>query len=71
MVLVQMLKVIREQTPTDKVVLVSNYTEALDILGKASGTRRRVWTGAALCVCVYACVYVCVLVQLDKRERGF
>lgn len=34
MVLVQLLKAIRAHEPTDKVVLVSNYTEALDILGK-------------------------------------
>eukprot|EP00967_Tisochrysis_lutea_P051305 scaffold63329_cov17-Tisochrysis_lutea.AAC.1 len=32
----QLLKVIREKEPSDKVVLVSNYTEALDILGKVS-----------------------------------
>lgn len=37
MVLVNLLKVIRAQAPTDKVVLVSNYTEALDILGKVFG----------------------------------
>lgn len=34
MVLVQLLKAIRSHHPTDKVVLVSNYTEALDMLGK-------------------------------------
>jgi hypothetical protein len=34
MVLVQLLKAIRLHAPTDKVVLVSNYTEALDLLGQ-------------------------------------
>jgi hypothetical protein len=34
MVLEQLLKCIREQEPSDKVVLVSNYTQALDLLQK-------------------------------------
>jgi hypothetical protein len=36
MVLMQLLKTIRTNHPGDKVVLVSNYTEALDILGRVS-----------------------------------
>lgn len=35
-VLVSLLKAIRGQEPTDKVVLVSNYTESLALVGKAS-----------------------------------
>lgn len=34
MVLEALLKSIRTSEPTDKVVLVSNYTEALDVLGR-------------------------------------
>lgn len=41
MVLMQLLKAIRTQESSDKVVLVSNYTEALDILGKVAGENFR------------------------------
>lgn len=34
MVLEQLLKAIRKTCPTDKAVLVSNYTEALDVLAE-------------------------------------
>jgi hypothetical protein len=34
MVLEQLLKAIRNMCPTDKAVLVSNYTETLDVLQK-------------------------------------
>jgi hypothetical protein len=34
MVLEQLLKAIRKTAPTDKAVLVSNYTEALDTLAE-------------------------------------
>lgn len=36
MVLEQLLKAIRKTCPTDKAVLVSNYTEALDVLAEVS-----------------------------------
>jgi hypothetical protein len=34
LVLVHLLSVVRKQHPGDKVVVVSNYTEALDVLQK-------------------------------------
>lgn len=38
-VLTSLLKAIREECPTDKVVLVSNYTESLGLCDKA----RQMW----------------------------
>jgi hypothetical protein len=75
-VLEALLASVRATQPTDKVVLVSNYTEALDALGAMCAAHK--WASLRLdgsCsvksrqVCVCCCVFVVAAARGDRRRR--